>query len=127
MCFSRPQFQIVHVRLERRARRPEQRPTRLALARRTRALKASREGAVARQAGRRDDEAARKGAAVNSQRGVDAPWLFEARGPTSGRPKPAHATAVCEVKERHPSERQVCEIRPGLYPPRSIFCAAVAV
>ena len=24
-------------------------------------------------------------------------------------------------------ERQVCEIRPGLYGPRSIFCTAVAV
>jgi hypothetical protein len=24
-------------------------------------------------------------------------------------------------------ERQVCEIRPGLYPARSIFCTAVAV
>jgi hypothetical protein len=24
-------------------------------------------------------------------------------------------------------ERQVCEIRPGIYPARSIFCTAVAV
>src|SRR5262249_50247940 len=55
--------------------------------------------------------------------------FYGCKGPREdgGRPQPAHATAVVEVKERHPSERQVCEISPGLYPPRSIFCTALAV
>jgi hypothetical protein len=75
-------------------------------------------GGAARQAGRWEGEGGPQRRGGDSQTALARAGCGRPLGvPSLEQPRRIHAPL--KVKERHPSERQVCEIRPGLYPLRA--------
>jgi hypothetical protein len=73
---------------------------------------------AARQAGRWEGEGGPQRRGGDSQTALARAGCGRPLGvPSLEQPRRIHAPL--KVKERHPSERQVCEIRPGLYPLRA--------